>query len=221
MATSEELVGKDRHGNFIGPGFATLTYKVPAHNGRPAKVRVFRFWPETFEQTHGLTGSKFQSHTWQHFYSKNYTAGQLHITGRVRYQEQYDQLAQFIRDHQFLMVTQIGASNDGKGDEISLLFLSIPSENLSWTGWIPSFEGGAKRFAVAPPLDFQFEVVSDRHSTNQYIIPSAALKSVFTGAFLSGPVSQQQALAEEQKQEILATTRAKQISKFIQDIGGN
>lgn len=205
---STEVLGKDRHGNYIGPGFAALTYTIPAHAGKAAKVRVFRFWPETLEQTHGLTGTKSQSHTWQHFYSKNYAGGQLHITGRVRYQEQYDQLAQFIRDHQFLMVTQIGASNDHKGDQISLMTLSVPTENLTWSGWIPAFEGGAKRFNPAPPIDFNFEVIVDRHSTNEYILPSAALKSVFTGRFLSGPVTQQQALAEEKANEQFAIVRA-------------
>jgi len=141
MALQIQTVGKDRYGRYIGTGFANLSYTIPAHSGVNAKLRVFRFWPETLEQAHGLTGSKSQSHTFQHFYSKNYSAGQLHVTGRVRYQEQYDQLAQFIRDHQFLMITQIGASNDGNGDQISLLNFNVPSENLSWSGWIPRFEG--------------------------------------------------------------------------------
>jgi hypothetical protein len=214
MANTTEDIGKDRYGRFIGPGFGSLSYTIPAHAGVKSKLRVYRFWPEILEQTHGINGSKSQSHTWQHFYSKNYAAGQLQITGRVRYQEQYDQLAQFIRDHQFLLVTQIGASNDDNGDQLSLMTLSVPSENLSWAGWIPRFQGGAKRFNVAPEVTFGFEVITDRHSTNEYIVPSAALKSVFTGQFLSGPVSQQAA----QKAEEAANAVTEQ-NLFAQMIG--
>jgi hypothetical protein len=87
--------------------------------------------------------------------------------------------------------------NNADGEAIPLMSLHISAENLYYAGWIATFEGGAKRFNVAPQFQVNFEVVNDRHSTSDKIIPSYAKRSRFTGAFLSGAVAQtDQAIAQ-------------------------
>lgn len=164
---------------------ASIAYRVPAVK---TKWRIFRFWLMEVSQAHALSGKVVQAKMFSHFYAKSYAPGAVSITGRVRTQVQYDQLAEFIRAHQKLMVSQSGRSNAPGTDAISLMTLGIPDENLYYAGWIPTFSGGAKRFNPAPEFTFNFEVVHDRHSTASQIIPSAAKRSVFTGAFLDGPI---------------------------------
>lgn len=157
----------------------------------PDRVRVFRFWLYEFEQGHSLNGSTQQSKLYQHFYAKSYAPSPVSITGRVKDQSQYDLLAQYIRDHQVLLVNAVGRDNSGTGNfaSIPLMRLHISGENLYCSGWIAAFEGGAKRFNVAPQVQMDFEVVNDLHSTNADIIPSFAIRSTFTGSFLKGAVS--------------------------------
>jgi len=165
---------------------ASLSYSQPGKGKIGNTLRIFRFWLMEIEQTHTLSGKVSQSKLYSHFYAKSYAPGRVAIQGRVRTQEQYDALASFIRAHQKLMVDQPGRSNSASTDALSLMTLGIKDENLYYAGWIPTFQGGAKRFNPAPPFNFDFEVIHDKHSTANKIIPSAAKRNVWSGAFLSG-----------------------------------
>lgn len=167
---------------------AYLSYVVPAKGQIPATNRTYTFWLETLEQGHEMSGSTAQSQTYQHFYARNYVSGPIQLTGRVKTQTNYDVLAEFVRAHQTLMVTTSGGANTGSNTLLSLMILGIPTENLYYTGWINGFEGGAKRFNVAPQFVTSFQVVQDKHSTNDLVIPSYLKRATFTGAFLDGPV---------------------------------
>jgi hypothetical protein len=165
---------------------ASISYVKPGAVKSKNTLRVLRFYLMELEQPHLLGGSVHQSKLYSHFYARSYSPGQVQVKGRVRTQSAYDTMATFIRDHQKLMVTQPGRSNSSATDAISLMTLSIKDENLYYAGWIPSFQGGAKRFNPAPPIDFSFEVIHDKHSTANKIIPSAAKRVVWSGTFLTG-----------------------------------
>jgi hypothetical protein len=165
---------------------ASLSYVQPGATNAKNRIRVYRFWLMEIEQPHQLSGKNTQSKLYTHFYAKSYSPGQVEVQGRVRTQAEYDLLAVIIRTHQKLMVSQSGRSNATGTDAISLMTLGIKDENLYYAGWIPTFQGGAKRFNPAPPFTFRFEVIHDKHSTANKIIPSAAKRNVFSGAFLTG-----------------------------------
>lgn len=195
MAT--QYIGRDSQGRLIGPGFASLTYKAGS------TTRIYQFWLEEIEQRHSLSGTSAQSQFFQHFYAKSYAPDPLQVTGRVRDQKQYDALAEYVRDHQILLVSTRGSNNpdvSAQKFQLPLMTLRIASEGLVYGGWIDSFEGGAKRFNVAPQFTFSFTTIEDRHSTNSKLVPSHALQSVFSGAFLTGPVSQKQATKQVEQQ---------------------
>jgi hypothetical protein len=182
MAT--QIVGRDQFGRNIPPGWGSLTY-----TNAGGTRRIFRFYIETIEQSQNLAGSSQQAKMYQHFYARSYAPAPVHVTGRVRDQPMYDDLGEFIRAHQKLLITTAGRNNVFDNERLPMMRLNIPSENLAYNGWVNAFEGGAKRFNVAPQFDFDFEVISDKHSTNNKITPSAALRSTWSGAFLSGAVA--------------------------------
>jgi hypothetical protein len=175
-----EIVNSHRNAN------AYISYVRPSVNGDSTN-RIFSFWLERLEQTHEINGQVIQAQTYQHFYARNYISGKLALTGRVKTQEDYDQLAEFVRSHQLLMVNTSGGADIGS-KLLPLMKLGIASENLYYTGWIDNFPAGAKRFNPAPQFTTQFTVASDKHSTNDKIIPSYLKRATFTGAFLDGPV---------------------------------
>jgi len=198
-----QYVGRDKQGRIIDPGFGSLSYQYKSI------TRVFRFWPEIVEQGQTLAGSTAQSQFFNHFYAKGHAPQPVGITGRVRDQDMYDDLASYIRAHQILLVSTRGSNNPDTSAarfQLPLMTLRIPSEGLVYSGWIDRFEGGARRFNVAPQFSFSFTSIEDRHSTNDKIVPSHALRSVFSGAFLTGPVSQQQATTEVTKGATSKTT---------------
>jgi len=161
---------------------------------------TFPLWVMGLEQVHELAGTTAQSKTYQHFYPRSYFPGAMVITGRVRNQAMYDDLADYIRGHQLALINNptldsglSGSLTNRPGNEtIPLLEFNFPEENLLLTGWITPFEAGAKRFNVAPEYTMNFVIASDRHSTNDRINPSFAVRGWWTGAFLdfdeNGPI---------------------------------
>lgn len=162
---------------------------------------TFPLWVMGLEQIHELAGSTAQAKTYQHFYPRSYFPGAMMITGRVRNQKMYDDLAEFIRGHQLALVNNpvlesglSGSLTNRPGREtIPLLEFNFPEENLLLTGWITPFEAGAKRFNVAPEYTLTFVIASDRHSTNDSINASFAVRGWWSGAFLdfdlNGPIN--------------------------------
>lgn len=167
---------------------AYLAYVAPGKGKAPSVARSFLFWLEVIEQGHEMSGSMAQSQLFQHFYARSYVGGPISLTGRVKTQEQYNLLGEFIRTHQLTMVSASGGSNVGNDTVLPLMRLGIPSENLYYTGWINAFEAGVKHFNVAPQFITSFQVAADKHSTNELTIPSYLKRATFTGAFLDGPV---------------------------------
>jgi len=125
-------------------------------------------WVMEIEQAHELAGSTAQSKLFQHFYSKSYTPGAMKVGGRVPTQDHYDMLTQFYRAWQMIIMASAGGSNllDPSHPEytLPLMRLVIPSEDISYDGLIMGFVGGRKRFNIAPPFTFNFEVIQDNHS---------------------------------------------------------
>jgi hypothetical protein len=136
----------------------------------------FGLWIMEYSQSHDLAGSASQSKFFKHFYPRSYSPGPVTVTGRVSTQFRYDQLAEFIRFHQEVMVQNSGLSNAGD-NQLPLLKLSIPSENFYVEGWIEAFASGAKRFNPAPEYTFDFTVVKDQHSLNVDLRPASVIRS--------------------------------------------
>ena len=155
---------------------AYLQYRLA--NGRS----TYRMWVMDIQQTHNLAGMSAQSKMFQHFYPKSYSPGAIDVTGRVRTQEDYDSLADYIRKHQLLLVSGGGFSNTGPSEgQIPLIRMGIPSEALIVEGWIDSFQAGARRFNPAPEFKFSFYVVKDAHSANSDMIPAYAMRKWWSG----------------------------------------
>src|SRR4051812_37178766 len=90
---------------------AYISYTTPQRGTKPATNRIYMFWLERIEQTHEMNGQVIQSQTYQHFYARNYISGKISLTGRVRTQDAYDALAEFVRSHQLLMINTSGGAN--------------------------------------------------------------------------------------------------------------
>lgn len=141
----------------------------------------FGLWVMGLNQTHALGGSSAQSKWFKHFYTKSYSPGVMNVTGRVRTQHRYDQLAEFIRAHHEVLLSGESFSNTSEGIQIPLMKLSIPSENLYMDGWIENFQGGAKKFNPAPEFSFDFFIIRDNHSANYEMIPASVIRSWWEG----------------------------------------
>jgi hypothetical protein len=152
----------------------------------------FPLWVMQLAQPHELAGSLSQSKTFQHFYPRSYFPGALTITGRVRNQDMYNDLSEFIRGHHLALMADSPATNRPTSGKIPLMEFGFPDENMYVTGWVTPFTAGARRFNVAPEYTLTFTVASDRHSTNDRINPSFTTRGWWTGAFLdfdeNGPV---------------------------------
>lgn len=167
---------------------AYFSYIAPGKGKVPSVTRSFLFWLEIMEQGHEMAGTSHQSQMYQHFYARSYVGSAVSLTGRVKTQEQYDLLGEFVRSHQLTMVSASGGANVGSGTALPLMRLGVPSENLYYTGWINAFEAGVKHFNVAPQFLTSFQVAQDKHSTNELVIPSYLKRATFTGSFLDGPI---------------------------------
>lgn len=171
------------------------------------RVRAYNFWLTEVSQDHQLSGTARQSRMYQHFYGRSYSPGQVQIIGKVKNQTQYNTLAKFVRHHHEALMSAVGGGNlTTNTNGLPLMSLHIQAESLYYSGWISTFQGGAKRFNVAPEISFGFEVVNDRHSTNDKIRASGALRATWNGSFLSGAVSDTRA-AQEDAGTYIAPTR--------------
>lgn len=148
------------------------------------KLRGLGLWVMEYSQEHSLGGSSSQSRWFKHFYPRSYSPGAITVTGRVRTQQRYDQVSEFIRDHQQVMIQRAGYSNSGTKNQLPLMRLSIPFENLYVEGWVNSFAAGAKRFNPAPEFTLDFVVVKDNHSMNSEMRPASVLRSWWNGSII-------------------------------------
>lgn len=152
----------------------------------------FTFWLTEYSQSHEMGGSRRFAKMYGHWYSKNYSPGLLRVSGRVRSQKKYEQLAEFVRKHQILIAKSSGKSNI-QGGGIPLMNLGVVRGGSDWNenfrvwGWIESFSAGANKDNVkAPKFTFEFYTVRDAHSLNHQIRPSYAIKKWWTGAEVTG-----------------------------------
>lgn len=152
-----------------------LQYK-PVRKG----IQGFRFWVMEYSQAHQLSGTQAQSKMFQHFYARSYAAAPISVTARVRDDAEYHKLAKYIRGHHEELMRNPGMSNV-RGGELPLMGLGIKDEGIYVTGWVESFEAGAKRFNVAPEVSFDFVVVQDSHSANTNMRPLSVTRAWWTG----------------------------------------
>jgi hypothetical protein len=141
-------------------------------------------WVMEYSQSHDLAGDISQSKWYRHFYPRSYSPGAITVTGRVRTQQRYDQVTEFVRQHQELMIQRAGYSNAGTRYQLPLMSLSIPFENIYVEGWIASIQAGAKRFNPAPEYTFDFLVVKDSHSMNIDLRPASVIRSWWNGSII-------------------------------------
>jgi hypothetical protein len=113
-------------------------------------------WVMEYSGSGGMAGTTYQSKTYRHWYPLSYQLSALHVIGRVQTQQDYADLAEYIRGHQIFIGRSVGLLTDSK-----LLKLTLPSEGLLLTGVIKSFTAGRQRFNPAPPWEFDFEIYRD------------------------------------------------------------
>jgi hypothetical protein len=161
-----------------------MSYNAAIKYNSSGKLLGLGLWVMEYSQTHDLGGSSQQSKWYKHFYPRSYAPGTITVSGRVRTQQRYDQVVEFIRGHQETMIQKAGSSNAGTKNQLPLLKLSIPSENLYVEGWVASIAGGAKRFNPAPEYTFEFFVVKDAHSMNTDLRPASVMRSWWNGSII-------------------------------------
>lgn len=164
--------------NPIGQPNAYLTYK-----SQSGQMTTFLLWVMTYSQPHQMEGSSHQSFGYKRYYPKSYAPGKVRVEGRLPNADQHQQLGDFIREHQRLLLANRGLSNLG-ANQLPLMNLGIPKEGFYVSGFIPNYTVERKRFNPAPEYTFEFEAIRDRHSTNSSIVPAAAIRSWWTGAVL-------------------------------------
>jgi len=123
----------------------------------------------SIEQGLQLDGSTAQSRRMRQFYPRSHVPGDLVVNGICRSQEEYQQLAYFIRHNQWAILGTPGG-NFQRIHSVStnrLLLLDVPTENNQWRGFIKTF--GMTKKGVhdpAPTYTFNFVVVFDDLAQN-------------------------------------------------------
>jgi hypothetical protein len=152
-----------------------LSYKFfDVNNPTQQSNKIKYLWIKRISQENSLEGKNYQSSQTRHFYPRVYAPGNLVVEGLADSQEDYQDLATFIRTHQkFISSTQ---SQLKQGDNSYLLTLNIPSENLFLKGIVPKFN--LKKLGVFDPVpnyNFEFIILANKNkllnttTTSQYI----------------------------------------------------
>lgn len=121
----------------------------------------------SFSQSQELDGETKQSRTGRFFYPRSHMPGDIAIEGICSSQDEYQELALFVRKHQRLMLTVKRISQLQDDDVAKLLTLDIPTEQVRVRGFIKQF-GMVKKgvFVPAPTYTFNFLVVLDNTARN-------------------------------------------------------
>lgn len=146
-------------------------------------TQTLELWIMNYAQPHTASGTAQQSKMYKHFYPSNYAPGALTVNGNVRTQDDYNNLAEFIRTHHEVLVNSSGQTNVGISG-LPLINFLIPSEGLNLIGFVQNFKAGAQRFNPAPPFTFDFFITTDANSANDKIVPAYALRSMINGDFV-------------------------------------
>lgn len=141
-------------------------------------------WVTDFSQPHQLNGNYAQSKNYQHFYPSNYAPGSITVNGRVPTQNDYNNLAAFIRGHHEELMKLPGQTSLETSSELPLITLFVANEGLIAQGMIQQFQGGAKRFNQAPPFTFDFFVVEDSQDIATKLVPSSVIRNTWSGNFI-------------------------------------
>lgn len=159
---------------------AFLRYTTPK-----GKTLQYNMWVMEYSQPHQVSGNSSQARMYKHFYPKSYSPGDIAVTGRVRTQLDYNNLARYIRGHHEAMMAVPGGSNLSSGSILPLIKLFITAEGINVDGFVKSFQAGAKRFNVAPEFQFSFTVIKDAHSKNTDMRAGYAVRQLWTGSFIN------------------------------------
>lgn len=124
----------------------------------------------SISQPQSLSGSTAQSANYRHFYPRSHLPGDIEVQGFCKSQDEYQQLALFIRQHQRAL---LNTPNDvryqfpNSQDSQRLLLLDVPTEQTHWRGFVKTF-GMVKKgvFVPAPTYTFNLVVVFDSTSEN-------------------------------------------------------
>lgn len=134
-----------------------------------------------------LEGSTAQSRRMRHFYPRAHMPGDIVVEGICRSQDEYQQLAYFIRHNQWAI---LGTPNGNfqRFDNIAsqrLLKLDVPTENNHWRGFVKNF-GMTKKgvFQPAPTYSFNLFVVWDDLKENIGI--SSRMRKYYDGGAQTG-----------------------------------
>lgn len=121
-------------------------------------------WVYSINHEIGMDGKKAQSRWTQRFYARSFRSGPFIIKGRCASMKDQQRLANFIRNHQLFMVEQTGKLGVNSS---TLMRFNLPTEDIYLRGYVPTFTIHKKgHFAPAPEFEIQFQIISDRHSTD-------------------------------------------------------
>lgn len=146
------------------------------------KMNYFGLYIDQITQPHQLSTNSSQTRLVKIVYPRSYMPGDITVNGTCLSQEEYQELALFIRfNHRTLISTPSNMSftnPTGPGAQ-RLISLFIPSENIAVQGFIPSFDLTKRGtyFDPAPQYQFAMTVVFD--SQKQEIIASRSVTKYF------------------------------------------
>lgn len=150
---------------------ATLDYRAISANGKKYVARQFFLYVEKLSQSHTLSGSSSQGRYSKHFYARSYAPGDMELKVRCRSQDDYQNLALFVREHQRTLVAQPGkfeVTSSASAGFKRLLRLSVPSENIFYHGWIKTITISKKGvFEQAPECTLTYTVAFDNGFTEK------------------------------------------------------
>lgn len=145
---------------------ALLSYEVEGIK------QTHKLWVMKVSQDNRLSGAKHQSRIKAHFYPRAHAPGNMMLSGRCHSQEDYQQLAKFIRIHHRHIINAPDTEmfhrfDNGNPGYLRLLRLSIPSENIYIRGWVDTFMIQKKGvFEPAPEFQLSFFIVFDHLAQN-------------------------------------------------------
>lgn len=137
-----------------------------------------KLWVTNLKQSNQLQGPKYTSRLTRHFYPRSYGPGPMMVTGRAESQEDYQDLAVFIRQHHETVmtgeITPIYTDTHFIGGYRHLLQLVIPAEGIWLQGWVDRFTlSKYGNFDPAPTYTFSFFIAHDPRSVaveNSFVI---------------------------------------------------
>lgn len=151
----------------------------PLNNRVNLSKKLFKqdLWITRISQPNQLSGQSYQSRFTKHFYPRYYSPGNLSVECITNSQQNYQEVATFIRGHHKFMAnlpTSTYAQSFQANISPFLMTLSIPNEGILLQGIVPSFNLNKKGvFDPAPAFNFDFIILYDSSRSSDAYVSSA------------------------------------------------